>query len=522
MANWIIKETVDLQKRPSAAYVGGTNALMIPGDNLAHTWEVTVLDGGEPAEITGNVVGWFLREDGNVVMVQGTVADNICRVTLTQECYAISGVLQAAMRVMDGTSNATVTIAAQVFTVRKSMDDGGTIDPGEIIPDISELLAKIAEMEQATADAEAAADAVPDMVAPVFSTSTAYSAGSYIYYDGTLYRFTADHAAGAWNSAQAVAVTVGGEVADLKSALSDAPGLTNAVREALLACFEHVAWIDDHGIDYYNALENALYPLASISVVYTQSGQVYATDLLDSLKSDLVVTAINHDSSQYIVPASEYTLSGTLVAGTSTITVTYKGKTATFAVNVTDLRLVYEINPGTDLTGRAIDTGVPVFGKNASFTILANANLAVVQSNKAMAYLLNHKALYTGTIRLGFDNVNNLLHFVTNVMYSDYYAENYTPGDISPSVTHNVVWIVRMDNQYVRKILYVDNNKLVDRSESVSSYVDEREFTGNYLVGGYFNTTNLNYTWPGSVNLFRIYNEALDISEIESIMNLTL
>jgi len=73
-------------------------------------------------------------------------------------------------------------------------------------------------------------------------------------------------------------------------------------------------------------------PLSSITATYTQSGTVYDTDTLDSLKSDLVVTANYEDGTSATV--SDYTLSGTLAEGTSTITVTYGGKTATFDVVV--------------------------------------------------------------------------------------------------------------------------------------------------------------------------------------------
>lgn len=76
--------------------------------------------------------------------------------------------------------------------------------------------------------------------------------------------------------------------------------------------------------------------LLSISAVYTQSGTVYDTDDLDSLKDDLVVTASYDDGSSEILEASEYTLSGTLEVGTSTITVTYHGKTDTFNVTVSN------------------------------------------------------------------------------------------------------------------------------------------------------------------------------------------
>jgi hypothetical protein len=110
-------------------------------------------------------------------------------------------------------------------------------------------------------------------------------------------------------------------------------GLTDDVKTALLNCFGHVAWIDDQGQTYYDALYSALHGgLASISAVYTQSGTVYDTDTLDSLRADLVVTATYGDGTTRTVTG--YTLSGTLTAGTSTITVTYQGETDTFSVTV--------------------------------------------------------------------------------------------------------------------------------------------------------------------------------------------
>ena len=75
-------------------------------------------------------------------------------------------------------------------------------------------------------------------------------------------------------------------------------------------------------------------PVASISAIYTQSGTVYETDSLNSLKADLVVTAIHEDSSTETVPSDDYNLSGTLTVGTSTITVSCFEKTTTFSVTV--------------------------------------------------------------------------------------------------------------------------------------------------------------------------------------------
>lgn len=115
-------------------------------------------------------------------------------------------------------------------------------------------------------------------------------------------------------------------------------GLTEDIKAALLQLASKVAYIDEHGQDYYDDLEAALYPpaeLVSIDAVYTQSRTVYNTDALDVLKSDLTVTA--HMSDRTMRTVTEYVLLGTLAVGTSTITVAYGGKTATFDVVVTDL-----------------------------------------------------------------------------------------------------------------------------------------------------------------------------------------
>ena len=117
--------------------------------------------------------------------------------------------------------------------------------------------------------------------------------------------------------------------------LNNSEGLTDETKQALLQLASKVAYIDDDGQDYYQDLYDALYPqnVTSISCVYTQSGTVYDTDSLNSLKSDLVVTAQFSDGTTHTI--TTYSLSGSLIVGTSTITVSYNGKTTTFTVAVT-------------------------------------------------------------------------------------------------------------------------------------------------------------------------------------------
>lgn len=148
-------------------------------------------------------------------------------------------------------------------------------------------------------------------------------------------------------------------------------GLSDAAKAALLECFAHVAWADEHGQDYYDALYDALYNISpganvtSISAVFNQGGNViYDTDSLDSLKQYLTVTADWSDGSTTTVPSASYTLLGTLTVGTSTITVSYEGHTDTFTVMVTHYTIPMLYN--WDFTQSLTDTEQGVTVTSAS------------------------------------------------------------------------------------------------------------------------------------------------------------
>jgi len=188
-----------------------------------------------------------------------------------------------------------------------------------------------------------------------------------------------------------------------------------------------------------------------------------------------------------------------------------------------DNRLVYELE-NTDISNIAIDTGIPVFQLGESFTILARVTMNQWPTSKtSAAYILNHRDMSSGTIRLGVEKVNNEIKFVGNVMYSDNYMNDisgYAGGTISPNSSHEIVWMVRMSGTVAKKVLYIDGVKAISKEENISSQASGKTFTGNYFISGATNTTSLTYTFPGTAKLIRIYNEALGASEIESIMGL--
>lgn len=147
-SNWTIEQDIDLRCGAQTPQIW-PNALMLTGDNLAHTWRVRVFDGGEAAALTGaTVTGYFVRTDGNTVAVQGSVDGSTAIVTLAQACYAFEGDLKGVMRLTLG--GKTVTLSVLTLMVRKVLTDA-IIDPGNVIPSLEDLLAQIEAMETATA-----------------------------------------------------------------------------------------------------------------------------------------------------------------------------------------------------------------------------------------------------------------------------------------------------------------------------------------------------------------------------------
>lgn len=119
-------------------------------------------------------------------------------------------------------------------------------------------------------------------------------------------------------------------------------GLSNNAKAALLNCFAHVAWTDEHGQDYYNRLRDALaLGVISITASFNQDGNVFTpTDELDDLRPFLTVTGITGGGSEEL---QGYTLSGNLNSEVSTITVEYADLTTTFDVSVSMLPSGYTL-----------------------------------------------------------------------------------------------------------------------------------------------------------------------------------
>lgn len=316
------------------------------------------------------------KPDKNVFAFSGTIVNNTVKVDCDIQMTACAGLTTCELVFLDGNGK-TVGTANFILAVEAAPKSPDDVSSETTLPAYAAVLNAVSEDDEsvrlaAASAASAAADAdraeeaarsvtidstltetgeaadakkTGDALAPVFSVSTAYSAGDHVLYNGVLYCFDADHAAGAWTGSDATAVTIGGELSDLKADLNHV-GLTQSVKVALLACFEHCAWIDDDGQDYYDALETALYESDYPMITATfnpGSAVIYTDDTLNSLKQYITVTYYSaYGATGVTVAAADYTLSGTLTEGQNVIRVSYNDLSTTFVVTAIDYYNIHE------------------------------------------------------------------------------------------------------------------------------------------------------------------------------------
>ena len=140
---------------------------LFSADNEGNKIGVEVLDNGAAASLSGSVYGYVIRADGATVTVTGTLSNNKAYIVLPSSVYSVVGQVSIVIKV------GTTTVGACVAYVYRTTTDA-IVDPGHVIPSISELLEKIGACEAAaaaankvanlTVSAEAATGSTPDAV----------------------------------------------------------------------------------------------------------------------------------------------------------------------------------------------------------------------------------------------------------------------------------------------------------------------------------------------------------------------
>lgn len=232
---------------------------------------------GTTAEIRGT------KKDGNGYDAAATVSGNTVTVTGDEQMTAVAGsnVFEIALY----KSNKRLNTINFILQVEHAALDADTITSESVLRELDAIVAGAATATQAAETATEAAESV---------------AGS---------------------AAQIAQNTV--DIAEIKDDLNNV--FTDTAKDALLACLEKVAWIDEQGQDYYNILVGALSRYPMLEVQFDPgSNTIYVSQANSVLTPYLTVKYKESMESQVIVPSTDYTIRGTLDSPNSVMTIEYE------------------------------------------------------------------------------------------------------------------------------------------------------------------------------------------------------
>ena len=341
-----------------------------------------VLDGMTPASFVSGTVATITgtKPSGLGFSVTGTISGNTVTldstIAMTQEC----GMIPAEIR-FSITNGPNIGTANFILAVEKTPHADGTTDgTQETMANLeTRLQAEIDDLSDRIDDIEAGGSGLSStekqLILTLFSkaayaeddASTAYDALENLWTTtARTVTYTLSH------------VTSSNTSASVENGSSYTTTLTAASNYTLNTVSVTMGGVDITSTSYSSGTVSipsvtgnivitatAVLAAQSITATYTQSGTVYDTASLDSLKTDLVVTANYAGGTSEIVPASDYTLSGTLTEGTSTVTVSYGGLTDTFDVMVTEYSNEYSY----EVVGTGLVNTSGGVGNNASYSL---------------------------------------------------------------------------------------------------------------------------------------------------------
>lgn len=121
--------------------------MTLEGDSCAHVWQITVLEHGKPADLSGcTLMGYMCRSDGSTVAIpNGSISGNVCSIEFSEACYAVEGQARGIVRLI--TTKATVTLATGSFNIRHGKGDDMVIDPGTPMPTYEQLIRQVEAVE---------------------------------------------------------------------------------------------------------------------------------------------------------------------------------------------------------------------------------------------------------------------------------------------------------------------------------------------------------------------------------------
>lgn len=295
---------------------------------------------------------------------------------------------------------------------------------------------------------------------------------------------------------------------------------TNEAKRSLLRLLEKVAYVDADGRDYLSDLSSKLFSatLSYITAAFNQgSAVIYDVDSLDSLKQYLTVTAYYANDTHEVLNDTDYTLSGTLTAGTSVITVACEDKTTTFNVTVTAVQPVFELSAPTSTAN--YDTQTQLFDTEKDFTIFCDASFNNYSWNGSKS-IFGHPGF-----RAGYGSIDD--YFYGSVDATN--VTRYTALTLNPSETSShyrgTSFLARYNGTQRKKIAvrYQASTRKIElflEGDSTRMPPTTKSWFNASNVMYYTDTVKLNLSSSGgTVHVFKIYFNLLSDDAITNFLN---
>ena len=166
-----INRTVDLSKPWPQSGLSWSQHLMLTGANLADRLELTVVNAGVPLVMDGlRAMAYFQVAEGDIVC-ECDISGAVVAVDFPHEAYVHEGALPLVIYLEGGEPRRSLPLYREVYTVGRGRGDV-LIDPADIVPDMTAVLAALEDMRSATDNAIA----LGNMAVQV--TSVAYGQGA--------------------------------------------------------------------------------------------------------------------------------------------------------------------------------------------------------------------------------------------------------------------------------------------------------------------------------------------------------
>ena len=236
--------------------------------------------------------------------------------------------------------------------------------------------------------------------------------------------------------------------------------------------------------------------LTEITAEFKQGSNViiYPSFDIDGLKEWLTVNAIYNDTTKNKVLSDEdYTLSGTLEVGTSTITVTYEGKETTFTVSVSEAAL--------DRIEVTFEQGDSVIYESASLdTLKQYMSVKAVYSDKSEKVLEESEYTVTGTLSSS-----------STILVVEYNGKSAT---ITSGVTVTKVVAVSMEVTYTQ-------SGIVNVGANLDTLRDDITVKVEYNDGN-IDEDYKDYTLEGSLNVMGESEVKIKVGELEETITVNV